>query len=266
MDFVSCLSLALSLFASEPPNYIQLPTVPEPTPAPAPAPVPPAPPNQVKSLPSDCFYVVTSDTEFMVAGSPAGVVKVSKVRGPITLMGKFAEQPGAVQVKTFPQKFVSVVTAQSSGKCELLIWPVGAADDAAIIRRPLDVGQLPQPPPVDPPQPPPVEDPLVTSLKAAIKADNAGRDTVLKYASLWKVAADSTVQDAGITTSTALLKEMNDAAQKLNLPAHSLDKTAHAVADELNKSLSKIITLDAASRAKIAEAFKKVAKALEGAV
>lgn len=141
----------VTLFLSQPP--IQLPTIPDTPPIPAPTPAPiPAPSNVVKTLPADCFYIITAEKPFLVIGSPDGLVNVAKMQGPTgPMLGRFAEQPEVIQVKTFPQKFVAVITAKAAGNCELLIVPEGVADESGVVRTNLAVmGARPPPAPAPP--------------------------------------------------------------------------------------------------------------------
>jgi hypothetical protein len=118
----------------------------------------------------------------------------------------------------------------------------------------------PRPPPLPPPQPT-----FQDKIDAAFHADAATKDQTNLLAALYSKAATTTVQDQGLTTTAALLAEMQRAVKLLGLPPGSLQKTARVVADYLNQSFSMNQPLDAALRKKIAIAFGDVATALEGA-
>lgn len=155
-------TLAVVLVASavgfaEPP--IRVPAAPV-----VPQPMPPAPrPDAAIRLAGDSLFVIDGDTPFLVLASPAGVVSVTEDVGPIRVRGKFADGLGKVETRTFKGKQVVTVEAVQTGRCELLIVPVGAKSAADVIRRSLEVdaGHGPQPPPKPDPKP----DPVVTEGK-----------------------------------------------------------------------------------------------------
>lgn len=128
-------------------------------PSPAPAPI-----ADVSRLTGEQWYVIDSDAPLIVLASPRGVVSVTEETGPIRLRGKFVDGNGKVESRTFNGKHVYVVEAVSTGRVELLVFPVGAAKEADVIRKTIDVdaGQGPIPPPKPtPPKPDPKPDPVV---------------------------------------------------------------------------------------------------------
>lgn len=116
-----------------------------------------------------------------------------------------------------------------------------------------------QPPPPQPPAPT-----FADNVLAAVKADGATKEQAAKFAALYRVASTSTVNDAGLTTVGALMKEMQAAVKNLGLPAGSFASTAKLIAAELAGQFKVADALDAATRAKAAAEFQKIASALEG--
>jgi hypothetical protein len=152
------MSFALAADPTPPPVPIRLPAAPVvPTPpAPVPSPLTPT------VLTADLLYVIDSDVACLIRTSPAGLVDVASDTGPIKIRGKFVDgTPGKSETRTYSGKFVYTLTAAATGKCELLIFPVGATKDSDIISRLLDCQLAPLPPPVPPipPTPPTPPDP-----------------------------------------------------------------------------------------------------------
>lgn len=151
--FAKALALVLAASAvgfAEPP--IRVPAAPV-----VPQPFPPAPrPDAAIRLGSDSLFVIDGDAPFLVLASPFGLVSVTEEAGPLRVRGKFADGFGKVESRTFKGKQVVTVEAIATGRCELLIVPVGAKSAAEVIRRTLEVesGETPQPKP-DPPKPDP---------------------------------------------------------------------------------------------------------------
>ena len=147
--------LLLLAMAGDPVPGIRVPDVLEPQPLPSP--VEPPKPVAVPKLTTDLIYVIDSDVEAIVTASPAGVVKVVGEAGPLRMRGKFIDGNGKIQTKTFGGKFIYTVEPLSSGRCEVIVIPVGVAKESQIVRRTIDVdaGEGPQPPPkpIDPPVP-----------------------------------------------------------------------------------------------------------------
>lgn len=164
----------------------------QPMPTPAPdvvlpdvvVPLPPTPPKPPPGTPTqlgaEVFYVIQSNAPAIVLGSPDGLVSVLEETGPIRLRGRFVEDPGKVQTKTFAAKQVYIVEAFSKGRCELLVVPGGAKTAANVIRRTLDVlGPGPAPVPPEPgPTPPGPEPPAPIpggELRVLIVEESADR-------------------------------------------------------------------------------------------
>ena len=135
---------------------IHFPVLPVPSPA-------PSPPGEPQQLPEGVFYVITSDAgSFLVMPSPAGLVSLMKAQGPATLLGRFVEEPDKVQLKKIDAKNFAVITAASTGICELLVLPAGATSETQLMRRLIAVNLGPRPPPIPPvpPVPPPSPAPI----------------------------------------------------------------------------------------------------------
>lgn len=107
-------------------------------------------PTTPKKLTLDLLYYVDSDVELLVLPSPIGMVNIVKETGPLKARGKFIDNPTKIATKTYAGKFLYQIEAAKTGRCEILIVPVGTNDEAKVIRRTLDVsaGEGPQPPPV----------------------------------------------------------------------------------------------------------------------
>lgn len=136
--------------------------VPDVQPIPSPMPIPPAPGTPLKLTP-EVLFVVDSDIQVLVLTSPAGLVSVTEDVGPLRVRGRFVEDPTRTQTKTFSGKQVYTIEAVASGRCEVLIVPVGTIKASDVIRRTVDVeaGQGPQPPPdPKPPEPKPDDAPI----------------------------------------------------------------------------------------------------------
>jgi hypothetical protein len=159
------LAAALSLCGgAEPPVRVPdaLP-VPDPMP-PAPRPVPGAP----LTLTPGVWFVVDSDVPVIVLASPEGLVSVAEDAGPLRFRGRFVEDPEKVVTKTFAGKHIYTIEAKASGRCEVLVVPVGASKAADVIRRTVQVeagdGPIPPPKPKPDPKPDPKPEP-VTSFR-----------------------------------------------------------------------------------------------------
>jgi hypothetical protein len=156
-----------------PPDSTEIifPTV---TPVTPPAP-PPQPIGATTKLPAGVYYVLQSEAPFLTVSSPDGYLSIIRETGPIKLLGTFIDAPTKVQSRSFTKKYVTVITAGAvSGQCEALVWTVGATDEKQIVRRTLDVGQLPIPPP-GPPEPPGPQPPAPsgTGVYAVVVVDKA---------------------------------------------------------------------------------------------
>lgn len=168
---------------------IRVPVAP---PVPQPMPAPPAPDAAVR-LAGDMLYVVDSDQPVIVLASPKGLVSISEEAGPIKVRGRFVGGTGLVETKTFRGKHVVTVEAVGTGRCELLVVPVGAAKEADVIRRTLDVssGEGPIPPPKPDPKPEPKPEPKKAVAWVVIVEETAQRTPaaakVLNDLAYWQV-------------------------------------------------------------------------------
>lgn len=142
--------------ATDPPVRVPDPPV-------VPAPMPPAPaPGVPLRLTPDVLFVIDSDVDVIVLASPDGLVSVSSEAGPVKVRAKFVEEPGVTRTKTFKGKQVVTVEALAgaSGRCEVLVIPVGAKAAGDVIRRAVEVNAAPQPPPAPDPKPKPDPEPV----------------------------------------------------------------------------------------------------------
>ncbi len=229
-----------------------------------PAPVP-APPSAVTKLPADVFYVISSDVAFLAVASPSGLLGLTHETGPLRIRGKFIEDPSKVQTKTYSQKYLVIVEARASGMAELLVLPTGATSEQQYIRRMLDSSVGPDPPkPPDPPTPP--SDPFAAAIQAAYLADS-GADKAKQVAYLayiYRTASTGSIFTSEVkNTADVLAKLKAVVGGPTGLPVDALKGVRRAVADELNKTLSKPTTLDDAKKAELQADFLRVAKALE---
>ena len=256
------LLLSLALLAADPPaapSPIRLPVISRVvTPAPMPAPDTPV------AFAAGTVYAFDSSVKCSVRAYPAGCVTVAEKKGPRDISAKFVGGTGEDEDRSFDGPFVYVVRATHAGCVELVITPFGFKSEDEVRSVKFDVlGGCkvgPVTPVVDPLQP--LTD-LQRKLKDAVTADGAAKASVALYAALYRQAARTTVLDAGIATGADLLAEVQRAVKQLGIPAGSLNKTARAVADELDLTLSKLGTLDPLSRATAQAAFLTVATALE---
>jgi hypothetical protein len=137
---------------------IVFPDLPTPAPLPPAPPTPPPNPSDPVKLTAEIIYVIRSDGPLIVASSPNGIVTIQEEQGPLRVRGKFIDEPGKVQTKTFSEPKLYFVEAVGTGQCELLVWPVGSTDARNIQRRLIETNVAPQPPPQPRPEPPtPVE-------------------------------------------------------------------------------------------------------------
>jgi hypothetical protein len=162
---LACLLVASALGAADGP--IRVPSGPA-----VPVPMPPAPsPGGVVALSGDALFVVDSDAPVIVLASPKGLVTVTEEAGPIRIRGRFADGLGKVESRVYKGKQVVTVEAAGTGRCEILVVPVGATKETDVIRRLLDVdsGTGPIPPPTPPkPEPKPEPDPTPKASKVTV--------------------------------------------------------------------------------------------------
>jgi hypothetical protein len=129
------------------------------------------------------------------------------------------------------------------------------------------VGDAPPAPPGPTPPgptPPTPGDPLAATLAAAYRADGSPAASAKTLASLYRVAATSTVNDPALATAGDLLNTMSKAAAAL-VPLPALKSTREAIAAELKTKLpaAPSAPLDAPTRKLCADQFARVATLLE---
>lgn len=174
------------------PAKVTFPAIPSVVVAPAPGDVP--------ALSSGAFYLVTSDTPFILIASPVRLVNIVPEVGPLTIRGIFVDGTGKVETRKVTAKYIAIVDAidGSSGRVELMAIPHGVTDEADITRRMVDVGHAPQPPPtpdVDP-QPEPIP-PIPTP---------AGLRVIMIY----ETSADNTAAQMAVLFSPTVSKWLKD--------------------------------------------------------
>ena len=135
-------------------DAIRLPEVAVPNPPPTPS------PDAAQVLEADKYYVIDSDVECFVRTLPAGLVSVAVETGPIRLPSKSLVEGGKTKFKTFSGKYIYIIEAVTTGRCELLIVPKGLQADKEIVQRTIDALVGPRPPPDPPPGPKPDPTPV----------------------------------------------------------------------------------------------------------
>jgi hypothetical protein len=250
------LLLAASLTFADGP--IRLPVQDPPAPLPAPA-------SDVTKLPTGSLFVVDSDVPVVVMASPKGMVSISPEEGPMKIRGVFAGSP-KVQTKTFKGKYLFLVEAEKSGRCELFIIPVGLKGEQDVIRRTLEVGDgtNPQPPPGPGPQP---VSPLAEAVQKAFDQD--GSPT--KGADAKKLAAVFRQATEKVAAAPALFTAGEFAAMVAKARADAVDDRIPGVREPLSAELVKLglpdqanVVLSAEQRAAIKTLFTTFATILEG--
>lgn len=231
---------------------------------PPPAPTPPVP-SAVTKLSADVFYIVSSNSPFIVLSSPAGIVTVTQDTGPLRIRGRFVENPGVVQTKDFPAKFLTSVNAVATGKCELLILPSGATGEGQIIRRCLDVTVGPAPPPGPGPGPnPPIPGTFDRTVWDAYQADPdpAKVAHAAWAASVYKAAPDA-LADPAVTNYGQLLTKLTNALHSptSGMPAGSIKTVLAVIAADETTTFGTVGSAPI-DKAKAAAAFAKYATAL----
>lgn len=115
-------------------------------------------PAAVPVLTGSVLYVFDTDKDVLVLTSPPGLASVTKEAGPVRVKGLFIDAKQQ-STRTFKGKWVYQVdpVPGAKGRVELLVVPVGAADEKAVTRKLIDVdgGTGPQPPPNPGPTPNP---------------------------------------------------------------------------------------------------------------
>lgn len=151
--FLTCL-----MAADQPQVYPDWPAAPvapvKPTPTPAPV-------KDASKLAYGELFVVQSDDEVQLLGSPDGRISIVDV-GPGTVYGKFVDGNGKNQARKYTKKHVFVVERIADGEVELLQTPKGP-----VVRRTLDGGGV-APVPIPTPT-----DPLVPVLQSAYNVEDA---------------------------------------------------------------------------------------------
>lgn len=154
--------------------------------------------------------------------------------------------------------------APRPGKYRILA--IAAVADRPIWAEALVVVASPDPPVPPLPPPPPVVDDLVKRLQAVYTADPspAKRGQLVNLIGLYAAMADH-ASDPSITTTKALLDDLRKVAGELILP-NVLTELRKVISAEIAVALgepSDAARLDAATRAKAIDTFRKISKSLE---
>ena len=254
--------LLFALLSQAPPKpvpaEIRLPEIAVPNPPPLPS------PNAVQTLEADKYYVVDSDVECFVRTLPKGLLTVAVEAGPIKLPTKSLVEGGTTKFKTFKGKFIYLVEAVGTGRCELLIVPKGVAADKEIVQRSIDANTGPKPPP-DPPPPKPDDiksDPIWQSVSAIYGADQSAEKLTMarRLASVYRNAVTPalnwtpTVDDQRLTTFRELSDAMAGAAGAAGVPLPNLQPIREIFRRELLAKVgdgdASALTLDLRAKAK----------------
>lgn len=146
-----------------------------------------------------------------------------------------------------------------------LQWIEGDRVRSKRIRQDVVIGRSPQPPPgpgpVDPVNP---TDAFSLAIQAAYERETATdkATSVSKLASIYRVAATTTVLDPNITTNGQLFDTMQTASRTM-LPATAIPLVRRVVGDRLNPLAGAVST--PIDRTKLAAEFKTIADALSAA-
>lgn len=125
------------------------------------------------------------------------------------------------------------------------------------------IGTAPTPIPPIPVDP---IDPFAAAIQAAFTAETAadkGTNTA-KLASIYRVAAKTTVNDPTVTTAAQLLTTMKTASETM-FPATAIPGVRKVIGTRLNPQFATTGTLDATTRAKLVIEFNAIADALSSA-
>jgi hypothetical protein len=130
----------------------------------------------VDTLRPEEWYIVESESELIVLSSPIGVVSVEPLTGPMVFRGRFAGGDGQVETRKFAGPYLYAVTAETTGKAELMVGvsPVVSADQFKRITLTVQ-GARPPPDPEPDPEPEPEPIPTVANVSVAIIEDTMNR-------------------------------------------------------------------------------------------
>lgn len=214
-------------------------------------------PKAINTLTPETWYVIECDEPLIVLHSPTDVVRVNVEKGPVRVRGRFADGSGLVETREYTKSNLYFVEAMSSGKCELLIVPVGVQEESAIRRQVLTVsGSGPKPPPDPDPKPDPKPDPLpakVAHVEILIVEDVRNRtpDTAIVTNAIvgWSPKLDESGHDwkiYDIRTTEPRGKEAVAASAGRTLPVlvlRDFDTKKTLTVEPLPKSLSDLKAL-----------------------
>lgn len=149
----------------------------------------------VDTITPEEWYIVESESELICITSPAGVLDVESLTGPMTFRGRFAGGDGKVETRKFQGPYLYAVTATVAGKAELIVVPVGVSNADQVQRVVLTVEGARPPPPGPGPEPEPGPQPVVKNVSIAIIEDTMNRspDTAILMNQLvaWAEFVDS---------------------------------------------------------------------------
>lgn len=125
---------------------------------PVPVPAPPPQPGGAIDLKAGEVYVIDAKTDGVLLVEPAGLVRVAKRKGPLTVNAAFADSgTGEEETRDFAGPVLWIVHAAKgkSGKLNMAYIPFGFADAKQVVTEVINVngGQAPQPPPTPAPAP-----------------------------------------------------------------------------------------------------------------
>lgn len=161
-------------------------------------------PFLVSTVGLDELYIVDSDEPLLCVTSPAGVLNVKQMTGPIVFPGRFAGGT-KIEFREFKGPFLYAITAESGGKAELIC--VAVADGVPVEKtRVMLTITGPRPPPIPgpvppgpepvPPKPDPAPQPVAKTVSIAIVEDTMNR-TPETAIMLNQLVSWSEYQDAG---------------------------------------------------------------------
>lgn len=248
---------------------IRLPELSVPTPT-------PVSPDAVQVLKAGELFIVDSDQECFIRQAPPGVLKIKPMVGPRSFYAVFAGGTGEPEERDYAGKFLYVLTAAKTARCELFVIPKGVDADNKILQRTIDSQTGPRPPPdPDPPKPDdgPKADPIWPSVAAMFGADQSDQKAAMakKLASVYRNAVTAgpgfvpTVDDTRLTTFRELSDAMAGAAAASGVPLPNLQPIREIFMREL---LAKVgqgddTALTASTRANARKQFARFAAILE---
>jgi hypothetical protein len=209
------------------------PIPPTPVPAPAKITIP-----DVSTIPRDTMLVISADKPLIILQAPdTGILKLTKVRSPLSVFGRFADGDGSSEFRAFDDPYLWVVTGAKAGTTELILIESGIESADQVVRRSLTISGIgPNPPPGPGPGPEPGPGPKAELVSIAIVEDTMQRSTetaiLMNRLTAWTefVDAGNDWRPYDLTTPEAKGKEAIAELGSITAPAIVIrDKTTRRV-------------------------------------